>query len=180
MRIYKILECSQSNGPGKRFTIWVQGCSIHCPYCVNHDTWDFNAEHGKEISIKELIEQIDKVNPEGITITGGEPLDQFNSVLTLLKELFHKYNIFLTSGYTFEKIDKEILKYIDILISGPYINYLYSDQLLWRGSSNQEIHYLTQRGKDIVIKEHVKAEVIIDKTSATVLTTGFSIPKEIR
>ena len=184
MKINKIIESSQSNGPGKRFTIWVQGCSIRCPNCINPDTWDFDA--GEVKTVEQLIEQIKKTDVEGITITGGEPLNQYNEVWALCKKLFNVFNnytIFLTTGYEYEKIKHEdILNYIDILVSGPYINGLYSDKLLWRGSSNQEIHYLTVRGKEAFEKYKnniVKAEIFISKKSDNILTTGFSIPEQL-
>ena len=185
MRINKILENSRSNGPGRRFTIWTQGCYFHCHNCINQNTWDFNG--GEERKIEDIVEQIKATqNVEGITLTGGEPLHQYRDTLELAKLLFKDYNIFLTTGYDFlvlkASYKAEILKYVDILVSGPYVDSLYTNKMLWRGSTNQELHYLTERGKQTFEKlknEIVKAEIIIDKTSDTILTTGFSIPEQL-
>lgn len=184
MRINKILENSRSNGPGRRFTIWTQGCSFHCYNCINKDTWDF--DKGNELTTQQLVEKIKATETEGITLTGGEPLHQYRDTLELAKLLFKDYNIFLTTGYDFlvlkASYKAEILKYVDILVSGPYIDSLYTNKILWRGSTNQELHYLTERGKQAFEKfknEIVKAEIIIDKTSDTILTTGFSIPEQL-
>ena len=134
MRINKILESSRSNGPGRRFTIWTQGCDFHCYNCINKNTWDFNG--GEEIDINEIIRQIKATDTEGITLTGGEPLHQYRDTLELAKLLFPDYNIFLTTGYDFltlkHSYKANILKYVDILVSGPYVDKLYSDKLLWR------------------------------------------------
>jgi len=178
MRINKILESSQSNGPGKRFTIWVQGCSIHCSDCINPDTWNFNA--GEEKTVEEIVEQIRKTETDSVTITGGEPLDQYREVLKLLKILFTDYNIFLTTGYPYNK--SEIFDYVDILVAGPYVDHLYSDKLLWRGSANQQLIYLTERGKQVFEKHKnniIKAEIFISKKTDNILTTGFSIPEQL-
>lgn len=177
MRINKTL-LSRANGPGKRFTIWVQGCSIHCKGCINPDTWDFNK--GKEITVNELIEEIKKQEVDGVTITGGEPLDQYKEVLELCQKLCIDYNVFLTSGYNMQTISFSykslILKYIDILVSGPFELDKYTNKELWRGSTNQVLHYLTNRGKAVSEKhKHVKAEIFI--SADTILTTGFSIPQ---
>jgi len=71
LRINRIIKDSKVNGPGKRYTIWVQGCSIHCNGCSNTDTW--NPEQGTEFKIKDLVEDIQQQKIDGITLTGGEP-----------------------------------------------------------------------------------------------------------
>jgi len=181
MKINKILSLSESNGPGKRFTIWVQGCSIRCTGCINKDTWDSLA--GEEQSIENLYKSILESN-FGLTITGGEPLDQYNDTLCLCKKVFPVTDVFLTSGYTLETIQKkypEILSYIDILVSGPFQENNYSDSLLWKGSTNQNVSFLTARAIKIANNDlkRIKAEIIIDKKTGMMLVTGFSIPKAI-
>ena len=89
---------SRVNGPGKRFVLWTQGCSKGCKNCYNPNTWKFE---GKEMSPEEILELIENFEVDGITLTGGDPLEQ-EDILILLEGLY-KLNlpkgIILFSGY---------------------------------------------------------------------------------
>jgi len=177
LRINHVLENSRVQGPGERYTIWVQGCSLHCKGCNNLDTWEF--DKGKLVENNFLIEKILSSKTSGLTITGGEPLDQLESVLEILRKLFLKKNIFLCSGYTYEQIKsderkKQILDYIDILCSGPF-NYTKKCVSKWKGSDNQEIIYFTNTGKKLLDLPIYKREYRINKKSGQTLITGFSV-----
>lgn len=183
MKINNIIKNSKVNGPGTRYTIWVQGCSIHCDGCLNQDTWDFNS--GKEISAKELMKDVEQLKIDGISITGGEPLDQYKKVIEFLKLVYPKYNILLTTGYTLNEIEqrrlKEILDYIDILITGPFVQELIDTSDKWRGSTNQKISFLTERSKQF--KNYIskyRTEIKINKKTGEVIVDGFYIPDNIR
>lgn len=177
MKVNKIVEDSYANGPGRRFTIWTQGCSIRCNGCCNTHTWDFNG--GEEISIDELERRIETTKPDGITITGGEPLDQYNQTYLLAKRMFDRYNIFLTTGY--ERIPTlPIYGYVDILVSGRYVKGLPDNTSSWRGSSNQKIEFLTERGKQLENSASSRIEIRIDKKTGDVFGTGFVDPKKIK
>ena len=176
LRVNHILESSKVQGPGDRFTIWVQGCSIHCTSCSNKDTWSF--ELGQELTVEEVIDRVLKSDSSGLTITGGEPLDQLEAVLELIKGVFEFKDIILCSGYEFGNIrnDKkkcEILNYIDIICSGPFDQ----DQVCqsqWKGSSNQEVISLTKRGSLLLDLPIYKREYRINKITGETLVTGFS------
>ena len=73
-------------GPGKRLGIWMQGCSIHCPGCISADTW---AVGKGVIELEHLLTSIESwlPNADGVTISGGEPFDQFQPLLALLQSL---------------------------------------------------------------------------------------------
>lgn len=178
MKINKIIKNSRVNGPGKRYTIWVQGCSIRCKGCLNIDTWD--PDKGEEIPIPELLDDINKQNIDGISITGGEPLDQYRQILCFLKLISHDYDILLTTGYTLEEVKKskkEILNYVDILISGPFDEKLIDETEKWRGSTNQRIDFITERGKKFKdYKPQYKTEIIINKKTHETIIDGFTIP----
>lgn len=184
MRINKIIKDSRVNGPGRRYTIWVQGCSIHCEGCSNKDTWD--STKGEVWTTQQLLTDIAIAKPEGITLTGGEPLDQFDEVLEFLKFIKDHtfYNVFLTSGYTFEQIQKtkyEILSYIDILISGPFVQSLLDQSGQWRGSTNQIVHFLTERSKKFIdFDKKFKTEIRINKKTHETIVDGFMIPQNVR
>lgn len=134
-----------SNGEGIRVSLFVQGCNFHCRGCFNKDTWDFRG--GKEWT-KEIEDKFIKLclSPHitGVSILGGEPLQQDNDLLYLLQRLKNEVNkpISLWTGYTLETIPQDkhaILKYIDELIDGQYIDNLRDVRLQFRGSSNQRI-----------------------------------------
>ena len=175
ININAIMEDSLANGPGKRFTIWVQGCSIQCKDCFNKDTW--SSEENELIEVDTLVKQIQEQDVNGITISGGEPLDQYESVLEFCKKTFKDYSIFLISGYKYDRIKKEkeeILKYLDIITTGPFIKSLEIKEFQYGGSTNQETLFLTERGlreeKELGTR---KAEIYIDKKTGNRVYTGF-------
>lgn len=168
-----------AQGPGTRYTIWVQGCSIHCPGCMNTDTWDPAA--GEDYDVQDLAENILSMEGiDGITITGGEPLDQYEAVYELCSALFDKMCVFLTTGYKLiegSHIGKmriqEIIPVVDILCVGPFeADKICSDG--WRGSSNQSVLFLTDRGKSQRNFQIISKEVIIFD-DGQVIKTGFHL-----
>jgi anaerobic ribonucleoside-triphosphate reductase activating protein len=153
MNIAHIEECSFIYGPGRRFVIWVQGCSVRCKGCWNKEMWSFKLK--KEISISELIESIERnmETIEGITLLGGEPLDQFEEVLKLFEECKNKdLTTMLFTGYEMAEIEKKemspIIELTDILITGRYDENKRTMNHQWIGSTNQEIHFLTEQYKN--------------------------------
>lgn len=175
LRINNTLRCSKANGPGLRYTIWVQGCSIRCPGCTNTHTWDF--EGGKNISDDEIIDAItSNPNLDGVTITGGEPLDQFHDTMRLCEKLSLLTSVFVTTGYTMEQIVKKgyfgIMGVTDILCSGPYIKgkECYGE---WRGSSNQVLYFLSELGLKQSGMPVIEHEIYIN-SEGNARETGFS------
>lgn len=146
MNYHKIEKTSIANGPGVRVTLWVSGCTCHCMGCQNPQTWDFNS--GKlfdENAKQELFEALSKSWIQGITFSGGHPLENENitDVYNLCKEIKEKFptkDIWLYTGYVFEDIHSYlIIKYIDVLVDGPFIESQKDLTLKWRGSSNQRV-----------------------------------------
>ena len=86
MKIHSIISNSTVNGPGNRFVIWTQGCSLDCLGCWNPETHLFKS--GNEYQIQDLFSLIIKETTiEGITISGGEPFDQADELYNLTKEI---------------------------------------------------------------------------------------------
>lgn len=136
------------DGEGWRFAIFTQGCKHHCKNCHNPQTWDMRG--GTQMSIDELVDTIEEAFKEnilmdGVTLTGGDPLYQPDATFSLCKKLKDlDINIWLYTGFTYEEITKDeklmsIMKYIDVLVDGPFIESLKSLELEYRGSSNQRI-----------------------------------------
>ncbi len=147
MRYNKIRKMDISNGPGIRVSIFMQGCTFNCKNCFNQETHDFNG--GKEFTdetIEKVLELCEGEHIVGLSILGGEPMHPKNIEGTTclakkFKERFPNKTIWVWSGFLFDKDlkDKEVLKYIDVLVDGVYIDELHSPILRWKGSSNQRV-----------------------------------------
>lgn len=132
------------DGKGLRMVVWTQGCIHNCPLCHNQQTHDLTG--GTLVEIDDVVNEINAYTfKSGVTISGGDPFEQREALLELTKKLKeNKTNIWVYTGYTYEQllnydICKEIFKYIDVLVDGPFINALKSDTLRFKGSSNQRI-----------------------------------------
>lgn len=157
-----------------RLGIWLQGCAIHCNGCINKDTWPFDERY--EIELKELVSTLSKFKRkrvDGVTISGGEPFDQPEALLALLKYLRNLTDgdIFVYSGYPYARISRlhsEILKNIDVLVSEPFIESV-SGRLIWRGSDNQKIHLLSAMARRLYPKNINKIEYVHRKMQFSVM-----------
>ena len=160
MHIAQIRHFDVANGPGIRASLFVSGCTHHCPGCFNRLYKDFN--YGTRWSKKqedEFIQHLKNPNVRGVTILGGEPLDQIHDgdLLGLLKRIKEETNqdIWLYSGYTWEEIVKHpkrkgLLVYADVLVDGRFVEALKNLRLRFKGSENQRI---------IAVKPSLKAGV---------------------
>lgn len=167
MRIAGVVAESYVDGPGARYVLFVQGCSHHCRGCQNPDTWDYNAGEDKPLlDIADDIIQEFKGNPllEGLTFSGGEPLDKADSLSVLVdkvKEQVGIKSIYCYTGYLFEDlINKskkdvgilEFLKRIDYLVDGEFKLEQRCIHELYKGSSNQRIIDVQEWFKSGVLK----------------------------
>lgn len=156
-----------ANGNGVRVTLWLPGCTHKCPGCHNAWTADFN--QGKDFDTEaynKLVNILNKPYVDGLTISGGDPLDQSNEVLENLYKIIvflkadvkKKFNIWIYSGYYKEDLirqsQKKILEYCDILVDGPYIQEKRNIMLPFRGSENQRIWDL--KNNEIINDERFK------------------------
>ena len=146
MNYVQILDIDTINGPGIRTTLFVSGCTIHCKGCFNKDYWDFN--YGKEVTqetMDELLSKLSRDAWDGLSILGGEPMDNFYTVLNICKAVKEKYpnkNIWIWSGYTKDYIEqhkKEIITYVERMVLGPFVEEKRNLNLKFRGSENQHI-----------------------------------------
>ena len=142
MRYASIRDLDISNGNDIGVALFVQGCHFHCKNCFNKSTWDFDG--GKEFT-KETCDKFMKLvnRPfiKRVSILGGEPLAKENvdDVCNILKQIKNK-TIWVYTGYTFETVKNyDIMKYIDYLVDGQYVDELRDLRLKFRGSSNQRI-----------------------------------------
>lgn len=133
-------------GEGLRVALWVSGCEIHCKGCHNYHYWDKKC--GKPFddnAYKEICEQLDKDYIAGLTILGGNPTEIYNipDVTALCKRVKQDYphkNIWLYSGHEYKDLkDLELLKYIDVLVDGEFVEELADENYEWAGSTNQKV-----------------------------------------
>lgn len=144
-----------ANGIGVRVSLFVSGCRNHCPHCFNEMTWAFNygKKYTKEVE-DDILEHLSKSYIEGLTILGGEPFEPENQegILNLIKrvrEEFPSKDIWIYTGFTLEELlegtrastplVKDILKNIDVLVDGRFVEALKDITLKFRGSSNQRL-----------------------------------------
>ncbi len=149
LRLYHLQPSIHTLGPGERFGIWVQGCGLGCKGCLVPQSHDRNG--GFLLRLGNLCSKVLDSSCEGVSISGGEPLDQHEALLAFLKILEFdapELSVMLYSGYTLKQLKDmnsvELLKFVDILVDGGFEQ----DKAVadpWRGSSNQGIHFLTRR-----------------------------------
>ena len=160
MRYAKIRKMDISNGPGVRVSIFMQGCAFHCKNCFNPETWDFNK--GLEFcdkTIQKVLEFCGKDWIAGLSILGGEPLHPNNiqgttELTKAFKEKYPDKTIWVWTGFQFEnKMNEEVMKYIDVLVDGQFKEECHNPTLKWRGSSNQRVIDVQSSLKDRKIVE---------------------------
>lgn len=169
MNYAEIKKCDVANGPGVRVSLFVSGCTHHCKECFNPETWDFH--FGKPFTQETIDEILEALAPDyikGLTLLGGEPLEQVNQrgllpLLQQFKEHFPKKTVWCFTGYDYEKDilgrmyqewqeTKEILSLIDVLVDGEFVLEKKDLGLVFKGSSNQ---------RTIRVPESLKAGEII-------------------
>ena len=159
MKYAKIEKNSIANGPGIRVVLWCQGCSIHCKGCHNPETWDFNdGIEYESIDEKTILDELKKNYVDGITFSGGHPLEPQNIVrCKLLAERikidYPLKSIWLYTGLTLSEEDffclstdeyfdyckTKLLRLCDVVVDGPFIEEQRDISLPYCGSKNQRL-----------------------------------------
>ena len=151
MNYAKIKPVDVANGEGVRVSVFVSGCPHHCRGCFNSELWDFNV--GEEFTVRtvlEILELCSKDYISGLSLLGGEPLDSRNiyglEVLCYnFKQKFPNKTIWCYTGYEWKDVGRfPIMKYIDVLVDGKFVERLKDPRLKFRGSSNQRIIMVKQ------------------------------------
>lgn len=176
--LHDFLPTTRANGPGVRAAVWVQGCSLGCPGCFNPTTHSF--EGGKATPVDELVQRIVALGDaiEGVTVSGGEPLQQRPALLGFLTKLKARtdLSVLVFTGFTWEEMQQfpemsSLLKAIDVLIAGRYDADKHQAHSLV-GSSNKTVHLLTGRYGLSDLQAIPPAEVVLT-TDGEILVTGI-------
>lgn len=168
------------NGPGERFVLWLQGCPRRCPGCINPDFLPITPRH--LITVEQMAARILTVTGiEGVTYSGGEPFLQAAPLAALSARLQAKgLGIVCYSGYTLRELQNHpdpgvqaLLARLDLLIDGPFIQ-AQTAPLRWRGSANQQLHYLSPRyAAEADAPPAPVAEVELSLDASSLAATGF-------
>lgn len=164
MRYNKIRKMDISNGPGIRVSIFMQGCAFNCKNCFNPETHDFNGgEEFTDKTIERIISLCANENVVGLSILGGEPMHPKNidGTMRLAKAFKEKYPdkiVWAWTGYLFDEYlsDKEVCRYLDVVVDGQYVEELHNPSLKWKGSSNQrviDVQKSLEEGKVVLLEE---------------------------
>jgi len=177
-------------GPGLRMAYWFQGCSLRCPGCCNPHLFSFSG--GAQVEVTELIKELKDLKRnkglQGVSLLGGEPCDQSESLLMLVKACKETdLSVMLYSGYSLDELEEDefrsqVLEYTDLLVCGRFVEEKRELTRRWIGSSNQRLLFLSDRydPSDPVFYKSNEVEFKLQKGRIEV--TGFPVvnPGEIR
>jgi len=176
LRLAGWLPASRANGPGVRAVLWLQGCTLGCEGCFNPE---MRSPHGGELlSVDAVFGHILALGDaiEGISLSGGEPLQQLDALLALLRRVRQEtsLSVLVFTGYTWDEVQAmpdatALLQCVDVLIAGRYV----ASQrvgLGMIGSANQTVHLLTERYTLDDVRSVPQAEVIITEKGELVVS----------
>ena len=176
VRVHAIERGSRANGPGPRFVVWVQGCTLGCAGCFNPAT---HPAAGPATTVAAVAAKLAAAacagDVEGLTLSGGEPMQQAPAALELLLAARRLgLSTLMFSGYTRAELEAQalgpaVLAHLDVLVDGRYRAYQRAGSGL-RGSSNQQLHVLTARYREADVAATPTAEIRIAADGTVVLT----------
>jgi anaerobic ribonucleoside-triphosphate reductase activating protein len=153
LRVGARVPVTRVEGPGARYALWVQGCSIRCPGCCNPHLFDDSA--GEVVGVDTLLAEVEEARPsiEGLTVLGGEPFDQAAAVARLAARVRDLgLSVIVFTGYSLDELRARadagvdaLLRATDVLVDGRYEAAHPERRRRWVGSENQRFHYLTDR-----------------------------------
>lgn len=181
LSVHSIEWSSRANGPGVRAVVWTQGCTLACAGCFNPLTHVRRTEtHAVDDLARDLIARAQ----DGVTITGGEPFQQWEVVGLLLRRLRdhdQDLSILVFTGYTVPELHRlhadavEVLAHIDVLVAGRYVAQRSQHDTPLLGSANQQVHLLSSRHTREELATTPLGEIIIG-ADGSVTVSGVAPP----
>lgn len=150
MYIARILYPVKVLGPGERIGIWFAGCRHKCPGCSNPELWEFAGKYRTSLEVvMDLIKRVAAEHPiDGFTITGGEPFEQPEELVRLLKQLTcYSEDILIYTGYEYAEVSRRypaVMELAGALIDGRYLKEQNHGSIL-RGSDNQQLTIIKEQ-----------------------------------
>jgi anaerobic ribonucleoside-triphosphate reductase activating protein len=176
LRMHGFLENSLSNGPGRRAVLWVQGCTLGCPGCFNPETHP--SILGNSAPVEDIFHRIQSLagSIEGVTISGGEPLQQRRPLEALLQQIHTQttLSVILFTGYSWIEVNQmpriqSLLNHVDVLLAGRYLQNFHLGKTLL-GSSNKTIHFLSERYTLADMEQIPSTEILLDLNGEIILS----------
>ncbi len=155
LSVAHVAPATEAEGPGRRFALWFQGCPLRCPGCCNPEMLPFTG--GTPRPVAHVLAEVDRTRSaeaiEGVTLLGGEPLAHAAGAAALARGARSLgLSVMVFTGYTLEEARElpdpavaDLLAHTDILVDGPYDRDRPDTRRRWIGSTNQRIHFLTDR-----------------------------------
>ncbi len=197
MLVHGFVPVSRANGPGRRTVLWFQGCTLNCPGCFNQASHPFEGAPTDD-DASDIVRRVFALHHageiEGLTFSGGEPMQQASSVLELIERLREAdatppLTFGMFTGYTAEELDQgryftfnecpekatvwqQIRDRLDFAVMGRYNRLAPGTQPL-RSSRNQKLHLFTARYEESDFGEQI-VEVSIEENGAATIT-GFPV-----
>ncbi len=187
LRLAQVVKDTEAEGPGRRFAVWVQGCSLRCPGCCNPEM--FAQDKGEAVEVDALVAQLGEVpGLEGVSFLGGEPFEQAAGCAELAKAARALgLSVMIFSGYTKAELEeraakdagaRELLLAADLLVDGRYDQALPDAKRRWIGSTNQALHFLTSRYSLLDARFHAGNTVELRLEKGRVTINGWPAPAD--
>jgi anaerobic ribonucleoside-triphosphate reductase activating protein len=182
-RVHATVPRSRANGPGERFVVWTQGCSLACPGCFNPET---HAAQGPAREVGAVVREVlATAGIEGVTVTGGEPLEQPDALAVFAREVSRVgLGVVVLTGFSRQEIESDAVLLaavsdVDMLVAGRYNPRLHLGSGL-RGSSNKVYWARSERYPQRLFMDLPEAEVLIDPDGTVTLTGMVALSSEGR
>lgn len=177
MRVSRVVPHTVAEGPGSRFAVWFQGCSLECAGCFNPQLWP--TAGGADLSAAALFSQLNGDVVEGVTLLGGEPFEQAAQVAQFAEMVRGAgLSVMTFTGYTLERLRARsvldpgigrLLAATDLLVDGPYLVAKPDRLRPWVGSTNQRFHHLSDRyrhlGEHLEYPDRIEVRISADGTA---------------
>jgi len=170
MIIGQMLAPVHSLGPGNRDCLWTKGCSKNCENCISPELHNKSGpDVDSTVLLNIVLRAAEKTNCTGLTISGGDPFEQAESLLEFLILARNSFDdILVYTGFSKNEIlygvagdsGKRCLEYIDVLIDGRYIKELNSHDCVLGGSTNQIIHFINENMREKYMKYMERGRII--------------------
>lgn len=134
------------NGDGLRIVLWVSGCEHECKGCHNQKTWDANSGIAYDSAAEEeVFSYLKRDYINGLTVSGGDPLhpsvaSEVFKLVKKSKDAYPEKTVWLYTGYHWDEVKGlPLMRYVDVVVDGPFIEALADANYHWAGSTNQRV-----------------------------------------